>query len=402
MYNTDTKIITKPVGIVADIAKALGVPSGDLGYLCSNKHGKTNKWSRFKPIKFYNTPNSGKTFLDVHLLKDYEQGGTLYKGEGTCGISIPSTSHISTAIHAKKYFNGEMKWGYDAPEPNALYPARALDFDGYYSDAQPPIDASNIQSDVWLEGDRFSIGFDIATTGTKYNLGLSDIDISQIYDDAANITEWYPGLLFNKGNVYHAVTADNTLGNTASIEFRYQGDDLPGTWNVVPFLSEIPVNTWVGNAEQQAIYVGLDIDPFEITIHRSGTLTHGLVSAYWVSTTERTIGFAGNITNNSSSVKTVEATLYIYSTSSNEMDPYEDGNSQNESGLGISLGTYTVAAEGGKVDFYTVNKGGDLPLATIGRYDPNRFYWAGVSIDGGSVPTGMWVQLEQQVIEYKL
>lgn len=35
--------ITAPVGIDADIAPVLGVGSYDLGYLCSNAHGKINK-----------------------------------------------------------------------------------------------------------------------------------------------------------------------------------------------------------------------------------------------------------------------------------------------------------------------------------------------------------------------
>lgn len=43
--------ITAPVGIDADIAPVLGVSSYDLGYLCSNAHGKINKWSKIKPVK---------------------------------------------------------------------------------------------------------------------------------------------------------------------------------------------------------------------------------------------------------------------------------------------------------------------------------------------------------------
>lgn len=48
--------ITAPVGIDADIAPVLGVGSYDLGYLCSNAHGKINKWSYIKP-KEANTPD---------------------------------------------------------------------------------------------------------------------------------------------------------------------------------------------------------------------------------------------------------------------------------------------------------------------------------------------------------
>ena len=44
--------ITAPVGIDADIAPVLGVGSYDLGYLCSNAHGKINSWARYKPVRY--------------------------------------------------------------------------------------------------------------------------------------------------------------------------------------------------------------------------------------------------------------------------------------------------------------------------------------------------------------
>lgn len=58
-------VITAPVGIDADIAPVLGVGSYDLGYLCSNAHGKINKWSYIKP-KEANTPNFKGYFCDYN------------------------------------------------------------------------------------------------------------------------------------------------------------------------------------------------------------------------------------------------------------------------------------------------------------------------------------------------
>lgn len=40
------------MGIDADIAPVLGVGSYDLGYLCSNAHGKINPWARYKPVRY--------------------------------------------------------------------------------------------------------------------------------------------------------------------------------------------------------------------------------------------------------------------------------------------------------------------------------------------------------------
>lgn len=388
MYNTETKIISAPVGLVADIATALGVGSGDLGYLCSNQHGKTNKWSRFKPIC--------RSGLDLHLLNDYENGGTLYQGvDQLCGLNIPYTKLIKTASSADKYFNGEMKWGYNAPEPNATHPARALDFDGYYSAAIAPIDASTIATDVWLENNRFTLGLDIATTGTKYNLGLADIDFQQIFENASNITEWYPGLLFRKagGAQCFAITSEDTLGDSATITFENEATDFPGTWKVVPFLTETPINTLTGDEIDQ-YYIGLDVDPFELTIHKSGTLQYGLISIYWIDTETRQIGFTGEIINDSSSVETVEATLYVYVTATPEENPAEG---ENESGQGIAIGTYVVQPDGGVANFSTTNEGGDIEIPVLDRYRDGYTYWAGISIDGGTVP--FWTQFEEQVKE---
>lgn len=91
-------VITAPVGIDADIAPVLGVGSYDLGYLCSNAHGKINKWSYIKP-KEANTPDFNNANLP----------GLIYD------------SVNKTIV-------------YDAPK--TWY--RALDFDGYDHNAKPP------------------------------------------------------------------------------------------------------------------------------------------------------------------------------------------------------------------------------------------------------------------------
>lgn len=382
-------IITSPVGVDADIAPVLGVPSYDLGYLCSNAHGKTNKYSRKKPVKIEG--------VDVNLTEPT----TWWKGENLqCGLLIPYRTQITACID--DYFDGSMKWGYDAPEPNSKYPARALDFDGYYHYAQNPIATTGFPSTIWLEAGygewilRFSL--DITTEGTEYNLGLSDIDIRQTTGASESITDWYPGLVFKKtdGSDCFAMSCENTLGTGSfDVEIRGAKERLSGDWYIMPFLSTVQVNTYDGN-DVEGHYICADVDPIAVAVRGSDELIYGIALAYWIGEeSDKTIGYTAEIKNNSSRDETVEITMYIYSTSDQELTPDLDSNSVNE--REESIGTITVPSmttltfgsndqTGLNITFNTI---------TLGRYDSARTYWAGMSVNGNSVV--VWHQLEEAI-----
>lgn len=99
--------ITAPVGIDADIAPVLGVGSYDLGYLCSNAHGKINKWSKIKPVKYATLAE-----LTAAQLKSVAYG---------------MTYTIDTAWN--------VIWAYEPPTGGDSAPFRALDFNGYNHNA---------------------------------------------------------------------------------------------------------------------------------------------------------------------------------------------------------------------------------------------------------------------------
>lgn len=380
-------IITAPVRIKEDIATVLGVASADLGYLCSNLHGNTNKYSRKKPVIIEG--------VDVNLTQPTDW----WKGENLqCGLRIPYRKAITSCIN--DYFDGSMRWGYDAPEPNKKYPARALDFDGYYHYAINPISTEGFPDTIWLEAGygkwilRFSL--DIATEGDEYNLGLTDIDIRQITGASEKITDWYPGLIFRKtnGNDYFAVTTDGNLASGSfDIEIEGAKERLTGSWKIIPFLSTIPVDTYNGD-DKEGYYISADVDPLVVTIRGSDELKYGLMSAYWIGDpTEKTIGYQGWIINNETREVTVDVTLFIYSTSDPGLTPDQDGNSENERSLNI--GKMTVLAES-SVDFGSNDNTSYTdkfdPIKLI-SYRPEKTYWAGVSVDGGSVVE--WWQLEE-------
>lgn len=125
-------VITAPVGIDADIAPVLGVGSYDLGYLCSNAHGKINKWSYIKP-KEANTPDFNNANLP----------GLIYD------------SANKTIV-------------YDAPK--TWY--RALDFDGYDHNAKPPtIDNELLLNPVSSTAVRWTLTITPYWADPRYNWG---------------------------------------------------------------------------------------------------------------------------------------------------------------------------------------------------------------------------------------
>ena len=110
--------ITAPVGIDADIAPVLGVGSYDLGYLCSNAHGKINWRSKKKPV-IWNSPDINVTNSRWWISEN-----------GDCGM-VPSVKGPLTSV-----ING--RWNYNPPKNGNWF--RALDFDGYYHNAKSPIE----------------------------------------------------------------------------------------------------------------------------------------------------------------------------------------------------------------------------------------------------------------------
>ena len=105
--------ITAPVGIDADIAPVLGVGSYDLGYLCSNAHGKINPWARYKPVR-YESLAPGEN-------EKWWQGW-----DGNCGIMPKRISSYQDSVN---WANGSMNgWEY-TPPTGGKFPFRALDFD---------------------------------------------------------------------------------------------------------------------------------------------------------------------------------------------------------------------------------------------------------------------------------
>ena len=139
---TANGIISAPVG-VEDIAKCLGVGSYDLGYLCSNGHGKINIWSRYKPV-YLSVVNVDDTYdkaTNTWAEKSSSNNGNSWDRPwfyGNVGVPVYTIFEVSSLSDIGKdgLVNEASRWQYNPPRTAVFY--RAYDFLGYNHYALPP------------------------------------------------------------------------------------------------------------------------------------------------------------------------------------------------------------------------------------------------------------------------
>lgn len=114
--------ITAPVGLDSDVYPTLGIgPTSDgydLGYACANTHGKINKWSKKKPVRYAD--------MAINLKLD-----TWWKGDNNanCGLNV----RVNDVLESYK---DNSAYAYDPPRGGDKEPFRALDFNGYDHNAE--------------------------------------------------------------------------------------------------------------------------------------------------------------------------------------------------------------------------------------------------------------------------
>lgn len=211
--------ITAPVGIDADIAPVLGVGSYDLGYLCSNAHGKINPWARYKPVR-YESLAPGEN-------EKWWQGW-----DGNCGIMPKSISSYQDSVN---WANGSMNgWEY-TPPTGGKFPFRALDFDGYNHKARAPIGNFLVPSQATNQST--SSSFTASCTIMMPSEGSQLLDELNI-GDISTVKDCYFGIYVKQrsGNQARRVTAKSTIGSGYAMAEMITYGMPTGTWDVYPFL----------------------------------------------------------------------------------------------------------------------------------------------------------------------
>lgn len=189
-------IITAPVRLLADVSSVLGV-AGNLGYLCSNVHGRINKWSQAKPIR-----NSSKSAIS------FSSDLTRVNGQ-VWGMLPPKLINNKIYFNQMAYAiinsNGEStqypNWVYQPPRGGENEPYRLLDFKGYNHRAQQPF-STGIQN----EQTEYNL-FDIETL-VFYFMAMQGSDFS-LSDFMGAFTEYYftVEIYVESGTPWYAMTS---------------------------------------------------------------------------------------------------------------------------------------------------------------------------------------------------
>lgn len=206
--------ITRPIS-VSDVKLTLGTSGSGAGYLCSNKHGLTNMWAKYKPVVW------AKWVIDRDTLT------TWWKGQdGNCGI-IPFS--VTNYLDIPNYTNGSMNgWVYKAPTGGANAPCRLLDFDGYNHEAECAITGFTTQGSI--DPGSTVIGQVGLSTEGGDSVTLADINYQ-------GITNTYFGIMVMKnGSVVRKATSKTPISSGGySAEVSTTGLSK-GEYLVYPFL----------------------------------------------------------------------------------------------------------------------------------------------------------------------
>lgn len=285
----------------ADISKAVGYASGDLGTLITK--GIINPFAKYKAVirAIINTSdqlNAAKTgWLDT---------ATWWKADdGKCGFKIQEFTELGNLDSTPNglFYNlsrGNLSWDYIRPAgPVNSQPFRYYDFIGYWPDAPVPVGEIG-SSDIWLDLDyNGTIDYDTAAQDSRA-LGLADFSLGGTVING----NFYLGILLYKGNTFNFVTSESVIRPNSAISIPFQGNQsLGGEWNVVPFLSNRRYT--LGQGAQPGVYAScFGIIPQKVTIHLPGTSVTFTINARW-SASKTAVICSATVTNDTGSSITV-------------------------------------------------------------------------------------------------
>lgn len=203
-------VITRPVS-TDDVKQSFGIVSNDVGYLCSNNHGQTNMWSKFKPIHFADT---------VVPLTDAQYKTALY------GLTYRTSNAFLDVLYTG--------WTYNPPTGGAASPYRLTDFERYYHNAKTFLNKN--QSITWYSQTNqftyFSLNYN--DTNTLYELSRDDLFQSTALSD------YYLAVI-----LWDIQLTPNYYIKTASAKVGLNGwDQIQAANSELPFVNAVGTTTY--------------------------------------------------------------------------------------------------------------------------------------------------------------
>lgn len=261
MSKSGDKIIP-PIGL-EELYTELGVGKTngryDVSYLCSNEHGKINKWAKHKPER-----------IDSPVPINDEQ--RKYNNFGLSPTVVYTS--VNDAIEAAKngYLGG---WAYDAPRPGEDY-ARMSDFDGYIHNSPSPFGYLKDPTEIVLQ----------KTGSTEMMLPIlipnpfgEFIVVSDFSGGASPYKQWYPGIVMynQRKTIWATGTAtfeESGSGSAWNIDLGTVTQSDIGTYTAVLFISSklIPKGSYINDpriiftGDRASVIVEEYVSPYSISI----------------------------------------------------------------------------------------------------------------------------------------
>lgn len=241
-------IITAPINM-KDPYTCMGVGATsygyELGYICSNIHGKTNKWAKFKPNRFPG-PNN-------------ETSETWYRGDdGKCGYDITVANDVDTIV--SQVFSEDNTWEYLPPRIGIDF-SRLTDFIAYDHFCVKPFYEPINLSGIVASGSTVqqNLFFNSAAVNNTRNINpLADVLLGgkQIYD-------WHYAcvVVSESGSKIVGFCAPSSLRAqkvvTILMEPAYFSTTSPGSYYLIPLITSGYVGTCnflAGNKWPTSVY----------------------------------------------------------------------------------------------------------------------------------------------------
>lgn len=227
--------ITAPINLASDVYSVLVIsPQNgvyDVGYACSNKHGKINRFSFKKPMRI------GVLYTQTDLQFEANH----------CGMTA-----VEALISGTPPKLVCQPWTYDAPTGGSSSPYRLADFNGYNHNAVAPIRLQqteityNKSSDI--SGLNVYANFAVKDDATGEFIRYGDtenveISLDQLVTRQPRLTWW--GLAIVNGNEVLVANSDNNLDQSDKGYNYSPGVVKIGDWKLGEYLKGLPAGSTV-------------------------------------------------------------------------------------------------------------------------------------------------------------
>lgn len=276
--------ISAPISLHADVYAVLGLTKTgtyyDTGWVCGNSHGRINKWSKKKPIR-YAQPGELTDAQFKGTTADNVQG--IYYG-----LKVASQAGLLGQLHS-------VNWDYLPPRPGTDW-CRLTDFNGYDHNARPQYDKFNSPGTVALNQQTFYFVCTMAEESTRADM----VNFSDLED----MGELYFGVYIT-GTRTKCATSDSPGGS--SVAFK-TNTFVVGDYTAYPFLSSVKQTQ---DAVMQAgrFYTVPGCEPVEFSIVQ--TTISPIIRAYKGTSGVIAIRYEVEVSNSGGSTRLTNNTLYL-------------------------------------------------------------------------------------------